>query len=269
LISTLILKSVKKSYLYALAILWAEVSAQDLPHIAAHQFVSHWDDASPIQDEKRLRRELMAHSTTFLSSMEIHASTVKPGVQASPSHADNEKDKLLIVKAGKVKVTINDITKEIAAGSIAYVNTGDMFGVQNVGDIDAQYYILRFKSKLPVDKERGKAQGGSFIKDIADIPFKPHDKGGRRDYFNHATSQLAVFEMHTTQLNPGLKSHDPHTHVPEEIVLMIRGKVENYIDGKIYSAEAGDIIFYDSKLPHALHNVGTEPAEYFAFQWRN
>jgi len=42
-----------------------------------------------------------------------------------------------------------------------------------------------------------------------------------------------------------------------------------HIDGKLYPASAGDLVFLPSGIPHALLNTGKEQCEYFAFQWRN
>ena len=79
---------------------------------------------------------------------------------------------------------------------------------------------------------------------------------------------LSESEMHVTTLNPGLTTHAPHTHVPEELILMIRGDTEMSIDGKLQRGTAGDLFVVRSMVPHNIHNVGTVPAEYYAFQWR-
>ena len=94
-------------------------------------------------------------------------------------------------------------------------------------------------------------------------------KGYRRDFFNRPTSQLNQFEMHTTALNSDSISHAPHTHVQEEVILILRGNVEMFIDGKYYKGSEGDIFFLSSGILHNLKNVGKDQCEYFAFQWRN
>ena len=120
-----------------------------------------------------------------------------------------------------------------------------------------------------MDLDRAKRAGGSFTLDWNDLKPSNTDKGYRREFFNRPTSQLAQFEMHTTALNAGEESHLPHTHVHEEIILILRGHVEMYIDGDRYKASTGDMVFLSSRVPHALTNTGEEQCEYFAFQWRN
>jgi len=75
------------------------------------------------------------------------------------------------------------------------------------------------------------------------------------------------FEMHVTTLNVGIKSHEPHTHRAEEIVLMINGNTEMEIGNGLYKGTDGDLYFLGSNIPHAIKNIGTEPCMYFAIQW--
>lgn len=130
------------------------------------------------------------------------------------------------------------------------------------------FSVLRYKSRHPVDEERGRTNGGSRLIEWNELKYTANDVGGRRQLFECATAMLSESEMHVATLNPGLTTHAPHTHVPEEIVLMIRGGTEMAIDGKPQRGTAGDLFFLDSEVPHNIQNVGTAPAEYYAFQWR-
>ena len=120
-----------------------------------------------------------------------------------------------------------------------------------------------------MNTERAKAAGGSFMLDWNELKTSNTGKGYRRNFFNRATSQLNQFEMHTTALNADSVSHAPHTHIQEEIILVLRGNVEMHIDGKYFKGAAGDLYFISANVPHALKNIGKEQCEYFAFQWRN
>ena len=100
-----------------------------------------------------------------------------------------------------------------------------------------------------------------------DIVFKPTDKGGTRQFFDKKTAMLNRFDIHVTQLNEGLKSHDPHTHTNEEIILMLDGNAEMQIGTDHQKANAGDVIFLNSMVLHNLTNIGKTPCLYFAIQW--
>jgi (S)-ureidoglycine aminohydrolase len=230
--------------------------------------VYRWDSLDPKKEDTRIRRQVMEGSTTSLSLFEVHTSTLEPGKAPHPPHVHNDMEELMIVKEGQVKITIKGVSKIMGPGSIAFAMPGDEHGIENAGSTQATYYILKYKGRLP-NPERARDAGGSFMLDWNDLKTSTTGKGYRRDFFNRATSQLAQFEMHTTALNADSVSHAPHTHVQEEIILILRGNVTMHIDGKLYPASPGDVVFLPSHVPHALMNTGKEQCEYFAFQWRN
>jgi (S)-ureidoglycine aminohydrolase len=230
--------------------------------------VYRWSNLEAIKENTRIRRQILEGSTTSLSYFEIHTSTLEPGKAPHPPHKHDDMEELMIVLEGTVKITIGTTSKILGPGSIAFAMPGDEHGIENAGTTLATYYILKYKGRIP-NHERGKQAGGSFMLDWNDLQTRNTGKGYRRDFFNRATSQLAQFEMHTTALNADSASHAPHTHVQEEIVLILRGNVTMHIDGKLFPASPGDVVFLSSRIPHALLNTGKQQCEYFAFQWRN
>ena len=231
--------------------------------------VYYWNKLEQKKEDTRIRRQVLEGKTFALSNFEIHASTLEPGKAPHPPHVHDDYEELIVVKEGQVKITIAGQSKILGPGSIAFAMPGDEHGIENAGNTQATYFILKYKGKLQMDLERAKKAGGSFMLDWNDLKTNNTGKGYRRDFFNKATSQLAQFEMHTTALNADSVSHAPHTHVQEEIILILRGNVEMFIDGKLYKGAAGDLYFISSNVPHALKNIGKEQCEYFAFQWRN
>jgi (S)-ureidoglycine aminohydrolase len=230
--------------------------------------VHQWASLKAKKEDTRIRRQILEGSTTSLTNFEVHSSTLEPGKTPHPPHTHADQEELMIIKEGTVRITINGVTKVMGPGSIAFAMPGDEHAIENAGNTTATYYILKYKGRAP-NHERGKQAGGSFILNWNDLATKNTGKGYRRDFFNRATSQLAQFEMHTTALNADSASHAPHTHVQEEIILILRGNVNMHIGGKLYPASPGDVIFLPSLIPHALINTGKEQCEYFAFQWRN
>jgi (S)-ureidoglycine aminohydrolase len=231
--------------------------------------VYYWNKLEPIKEDTRIRRQVMDGKTFALNNLEIHTSTLEPGKAPHPPHTHADQEELMIVKEGLVKITIGGTSKILGPGSIAFAMPGDEHGIENAGITQATYYILKYKGRLSMNLERAKQAGGSFMFDWNDLKTSNTGKGYRRDFFNRATSQLAQFEMHTTALNADSVSHAPHTHIQEEILIILRGNITMHIDGKLVPASSGDLVFLSSRIPHALLNTGKEQCEYFAFQWRN
>jgi len=74
--------------------------------------------------------------------------------------------------------------------------------------------------------------------------------------------------MHQTVLGPGVASHEPHKHVHEEIMIVLDGTLETYVEGKTDIAEKGAIIYYGSNQMHRARNAGTVPARYYVIELR-
>lgn len=215
------------------------------------------------------RKLVLEGSTLDLASLRIHTSTLDPGQTNHLPRAHTDYEELIIIKEGNLKILINDSSKILGPGGIALIVASDEQSFQNVSTRPVVYYVLRFKSKSPVNIARGKEGGGSFIKDWNDLVMKKTDRGGRREVFNRPSSMFGNFEVHATALNPGVASHDPHRHRAEEIILMIKGDITMQIEQGFYKATTGDLIFLASGVLHAAKNTGSEQCGYFAIQWKN
>lgn len=92
-------------------------------------------------------------------------------------------------------------------------------------------------------------------------------KKGRR-FFYGANSSGFNLEMHETILGPRTQTHAPHKHVHEEIVIVIEGTVESWLEGKTEIAEAGSVIYFASNQMHSARNAGTTPCRYYVLELR-
>lgn len=224
----------------------------------------NWSDLREYKDENRMRRQFVDGGTTLLDNLEIHTSKVEGGEAPHPSHTHKDQEELVIIKEGTLTATIGSVSKTMGPGSVVYIVPGDEHGFRNAGKSPCTYYIIKLKPRTP---RRSDKPGESFMVDWNDMTFVAHDKGGRRNVIDKPTTFFDRFEMHVTTLKAGLKSHEPHTHTPEEIILVKQGNVEMIVGEGKYKSSDGGMVFLDSKVPHNLTNVGTEPATYFAFQW--
>ena len=139
--------------------------------------------------------------------------------------------------------------------------------MKNLEKSNTTYYAIRWKGERNMNfTNQGASQ--SIIKNWENIEFLKSEKGGRRNIIQEPTPLLSEFEMHVTTLNEGEKSHDPHMHIDEEIILVRFGEVEELIDGKAHQVGPGSLIFLGSNVPHGIRNIGKGACEYYAFKWK-
>lgn len=212
--------------------------------------------------------ELRNPETIHGSSAHLSELTFNLNVIESKSSKDLSSEKsetLLIVKEGELAITLNGLEKVVGAGSVALVLAGDKISI-SAKDAASKYYLMQYISKKN-NADYKDSDSKSMILDFDEIEFHEHDKGGIREYYNLSTPQLSYSEMHVTNLNGNIKSHEPHTHSAAEIVLMIKGHTQMQIGDKFYEGNAGDVYFLASDVPHAIENLEDEQCMYFAFQW--
>jgi (S)-ureidoglycine aminohydrolase len=174
-------------------------------------------------------------------------------------------EQLLIVRSGAVKIHFGDSSFLLTANSVAALMPGEKYSLSNTATTAADFFTMKYRSKKPVDGQRG---GSSFVKIWENIPFKPNNNGGgRRDFFEQPTAMQKRFEMHVTTLKEGLRSHDPHTHRAEEIIFVIDGETEMQAGNVVVKTTAGGFYYLGSNVLHGIKNIGTKPSSYFAIQF--
>jgi quercetin dioxygenase-like cupin family protein len=100
------------------------------------------------------------------------------------------------------------------------------------------------------------------------VPYKGDEtKKGRRFFYGTEHSGFNI-ESHETVLGPGVETHPAHTHEHEEIIIVVEGSVEVFVEGRSEIAETGSVIYYEPNKPHNLRNAGTVPARYYVIELR-
>lgn len=226
-----------------------------------------WKQPSEKSDQNIFSAVLFQGSVYDMEYMQMSANAILPAKKKTSLQVPGNEEQLLIIKSGTLTIGIKDSAWSIGGGSIALLMPGEKYEVRNATTDSCTYYLMKYRSKLPMDVARGVSSGGSLVKDWNKILFKSHDRGGIRNYFERPTAMCKRFEMHVTTLNEGIKSHEPHTHRAEEIVLIIDNKTEMQIDDKFYKGGTGDIYYLGSNVSHAIRNDGKGTCTYFAFQF--
>ncbi|MEB2778165.1 cupin domain-containing protein [Algoriphagus sp. D3-2-R+10] len=230
--------------------------------------VFKWNDHEVITNEDRVGRPILEGVSPHFEYLEMHATTQAVGAKPSTAHANEDIEEIVIVKEGLMKVTIEGESSVLGANGVLSLMPLQMHSLSNVGDSPLTYFVIRYRAKKKMDVERGMVSGGSLMINADSLAFKPSERGGSRAYFDRPTAMCERLEMHVTTLDTKGPSHEPHAHVETEIILMISGETAMTIDGKEYSASAGDFYFVESQLFHGIRNLTDQPTSYFAFKWK-
>ena len=119
----------------------ATVAAQKTMSAMLHSTVFEWSDAASKPNAWGGVRQVVRERTPTLDELEIHISTLKPGLSPHEPHK-HEHEELLIVKQGTLETFQNGQTRRIGPGGIIFQASNEMHNVRNVGDAPAVYYVI-------------------------------------------------------------------------------------------------------------------------------
>jgi transcriptional regulator with XRE-family HTH domain len=114
----------------------------------------------------------------------------------------------------------------------------------------------------------------SWFFEANDVPAEERDLVVRRarrrrlDYSAGVVDELlspnltGALELLSCRFPPGASSgEEPYTHSGEEAGVVLRGRLELWVDGRMATLEAGDSFGFQSALPHRYRNPGPDEAE--------
>jgi len=228
--------------------------------------VNQWATSDVVKSSFGSERILFKGAGKVLSAHQIKGITLLKGKSIKYKADSLGVERFFIVKEGNVQVELNHQDYEIGKGSVILLLPGDYLKIRNRTKTTAAFYEMVASNTLR-DNARGKKGGQSFVVDWNNMVFKPHNRGGVRQLFDRQTAMMNRFDIHITTLNPGLKSHDPHTHINEEIILMVEGLGEMFIGDGAQRINTGDVCYLGSTVLHNITNISNIPITYFAIQW--
>ena len=226
-----------------------------------------WDDLPKKESAERIGYKVLEGFSTHLSYLEIHATTQQKGATPSKPHTQENIEELIILKEGKMKMTIDGVSEILEAGSAILIPPLTEQSMENIGDGPMTYYVIMFTSKKPMDIKRSKKAGHTLFLDSKKLITEKTKKGERANYFERPTAMYEHFEAHTTQLDSAGTSHKPHQHIDTELIIVIDGQTEMSINGEKYQGKAGDLYFVKSNEFHSISNLLDEPCRYYAIRW--
>jgi quercetin dioxygenase-like cupin family protein len=83
--------------------------------------------------------------TATLDELEMHVTTLNPGVASHPPHR-HPNEELVIIDRGTVETLSNGQWKRVGPGSVIFNASNSLHALRNVGSTPAQYHVINWKS---------------------------------------------------------------------------------------------------------------------------
>ena len=92
-------------------------------------------------------RTIVRAPTVTLDELEIHITTLKPGLASHAPH-QHPNEEMLIVREGTVEALVDGKLKTVGPGSIVFQASNQSHNIKNVGTTPATYHVINWKSPL-------------------------------------------------------------------------------------------------------------------------
>jgi quercetin dioxygenase-like cupin family protein len=90
-------------------------------------------------------RSLVRQPTATLNELEMHITTLNPGLSSHPPHT-HPNEELVIVRDGTVEVLNGGVWKRLGPGSIIFNASNSPHALRNVGTTPATYFVINWKT---------------------------------------------------------------------------------------------------------------------------
>jgi quercetin dioxygenase-like cupin family protein len=107
--------------------------------------VFDWNSIHATPTEVGSVRSFFKARTATLDELEIHVTTLKPGMTSHPPHR-HPNEELIIVMQGTVETLSNGEWKRVGPGSVIFNASNQLHGLRNAGAGEAVYHVINWKS---------------------------------------------------------------------------------------------------------------------------
>jgi len=96
----------------------------------------------PIRTPKNAQiRDVLKGKLATGESLEVHETTLPPGVAPHPPH-HHVHSEMWLIREGTVELTVNGTSSLLGPGSVGFVHSNDEHGIKNVGTTPATYFVV-------------------------------------------------------------------------------------------------------------------------------
>jgi quercetin dioxygenase-like cupin family protein len=237
------------------------------PEVLASTSVD-WDSLTANPTAVGQVRPVFDNPTVAMDKLEVHITTLNPGMESHPAHRHSWEE-MLLVKEGDFEVSINGRKQHAGPGSLVFFAANDPHNAKNVGKTPATYYVINFVTDLShaTDAKSAVEQAvpgrlASSVIDCNSQPSTPTPTGSRVVCVNSPTLTFLALESHITTLNVGQSSALNMIDSNDEIIVIKSGQLEITVNGVASRMNAGSLLYWAPNDKRTLRNIGTAPASY-------
>lgn len=107
--------------------------------------VFDWNTMKVTKTETGEVRSIVQQPTATLDELEMHVTTLNPGVASHPPH-HHPNEELVIIDRGTVETLSGGQWKRLGPGSIIFNASNSEHALRNIGQEPAQYHVINWKS---------------------------------------------------------------------------------------------------------------------------
>ena len=105
--------------------------------------VFNWNDMTPKKTATGEVRSLYKGPTATLDQLEMHISTLNPGMESHPPHR-HVNEELIILREGECETLSDGKWVKVTPGSVVFNASNSLHGFRNVGTTPATYHVINW-----------------------------------------------------------------------------------------------------------------------------
>jgi len=105
--------------------------------------VFNWNDMKPEKTATGEVRSLCKSPTATVDQLEMHVTTLNPGMEPHPPH-HHVNEELIIIREGDCETLSSGIWVRVGPGSVVFNASNSTHGLRNVGTIPAVYHVINW-----------------------------------------------------------------------------------------------------------------------------
>ena len=104
-----------------------------------------WNTVASKQTDVGAVRQFFRSPTATLDELELHVTTLNPGLSSHPPHK-HPNEELVIIKEGTVEALVNGEWRRAGPGSVIFNASNELHALKNVGTSPATYHVINWRT---------------------------------------------------------------------------------------------------------------------------